>query len=80
MQSLAYSQEDEMDLESGFERGLTFDPVCGAVVLELDLANQFFDGRRTHYFCCAMCRRLFIDEWRARFKLEQRECSSRLPS
>ncbi len=47
-----------------FRAGLTFDPVCGAVLKEED-TNQFFDGERIHYFCCAMCRRIFIDEWRA---------------
>jgi len=69
-----------MDKESGSRRGLTFDPVCGGVILDSDLANQFFDGRRTHYFCCAMCRRLFLDERRARLKLEERQDLSRPPS
>ncbi len=47
-----------------FRAGLTFDPVCGAVLRD-EATNQFFDGERTHYFCCAMCRRIFIDESRA---------------
>ncbi len=48
-----------------FAAARTFDPVCGGPVFDPDRANQFFDGRRTHYFCCAMCRRIFIDEWQA---------------
>ncbi len=47
-----------------FRPGVSFDPVCGALLKQED-TNQFFDGERTHYFCCAMCRRIFIDEWRA---------------
>ncbi|MGH9315909.1 MAG: hypothetical protein ACRD1P_02220 [Thermoanaerobaculia bacterium] len=48
-----------------FRAARTFDPVCGGPVFDPDRANQFFDGKRTHYFCCAMCRRIFIDEWQA---------------
>jgi YHS domain-containing protein len=44
----------------------TFDPVCGSTILDLEGANQFYDGGWTHHFCSAMCRRLFIDEMRAR--------------
>jgi len=69
-----------MDHGSRFEPEPTFDPVCGAAIGDPERANQFFDGRRTHYFCCAMCRRLFIDEWRARIPVEERKCSSRRPS
>ncbi len=57
-----------------FRPGLTFDPVCGAVLLEEE-TNQFFDGDRTHYFCCAMCRRIFIDEWRARQNAREKSIS-----
>jgi len=47
--------------EESLIRGFATDPVCGSPVLE-EGANQFFDGTRTHYFCCAMCRRIFLDE------------------
>ncbi len=47
--------------EGSLITGFATDPVCGSPVLE-EGANQFFDGTRTHYFCCAMCRRIFLDE------------------
>ena len=40
------------------------DPVCGGPVA-LEGANQFYDGEVTRYFCSAMCRRMYIDAWRA---------------
>lgn len=46
--------------------GATLDPVCGSRILDPDEANQFHDGTWTHHFCSAMCRRIFIDELRAR--------------
>lgn len=39
----------------------TFDPVCGTVLWE-ESVDRFFDGARLHVFCCAMCRRIYIDE------------------
>jgi YHS domain-containing protein len=47
--------------EGSLISGFATDPVCGSPVLE-EGASQFFDGTRTHYFCCAMCRRIFLDE------------------
>jgi hypothetical protein len=38
-----------------------FDPVCGTVLWE-ETVDRFFDGARLHVFCCAMCRRIYIDE------------------
>jgi len=40
------------------------DSVCGGPVV-IEGANQFYDGGVTRYFCSAMCRRLYIDAWRA---------------
>jgi hypothetical protein len=39
----------------------TFDPVCGTVLWE-EAVERFFDGARLQMFCCAMCRRIYIDE------------------
>lgn len=43
----------------------TFDPVCGTVLWE-EAVERFFDGARLNVFCCAMCRRIYIDEWKKR--------------
>jgi hypothetical protein len=46
-----------------------FDPVCGKTLWELTI-EQFFDGNRIQVFCCAMCRRVYIDAWLDRVRLQ----------
>jgi YHS domain-containing protein len=45
---------------------LPFDPVCGNPLENIEGPIPLSDGERTYRFCSAMCRRIFLDERRAR--------------
>jgi endogenous inhibitor of DNA gyrase (YacG/DUF329 family) len=47
-----------------------FDPTCGKTLWEESI-ERFFDGTRVQVFCCAMCRRIYIDAWLERSHAEE---------
>ncbi len=65
------------DLRNPRSAATTFDPVCGTPLHDA-LGGTFDDGTRVHSFCCAMCRRIFIDEWHKRRKAEREKGLARV--